>query len=133
MGEGSLPATWQLGLALVWGFLMFNQLLFAGMDLLFLGRHEADAAAKFGLASLIVGGLVFIANCVFFVIARPKLLTDWQVLGVSLGIGLVGGYRLGSIFGGPIVIGFTLANLLISIWLSRGLWKQPASKKGQKF
>lgn len=129
MQGGDLPATWQLGVCLGWGFLLFNQLLFAGMELLALSKDEAENAAKFALASIVAGCVVTLANGFFFTIAKPKLLTDWQVLAVSIGLGLVGGYRLGERLGDAFVFGFLITNLLISVWLGRGLWRRDASKK----
>lgn len=132
-GETDLPATWQLGVALAWGFLIFNQLLFAGMDLLALSRNAPDNAGKFALVSLAVGAVVLLANVFFFVISKPKLFSDWQVLAISAGVAFVGGYRLGEIFGEPQVLGFLLGNVLISLWLARGLFRVHASKKKQNF
>ncbi|MDQ8186661.1 hypothetical protein [Pelagicoccus sp. SDUM812002] len=132
-GETDLPATWQLGVALAWGFLVFNQLLFAGMDLLALSKNETENAAKFAVLSLVAGAVVLLVNGFFFVISKPKLFSDWQVLAISAGIAFVGGYRLGEIFGEPQVLGFLLGNLLISAWLARGLFRGPASKKKQNF
>lgn len=132
MGDGDLPATWQLGVALGWGFLLFNQLLFAGMELLSFSKNDPDNAAKFAIASIAAGCLVTAASVFFFWISKPKLMTDWQVLAVSVGIGLVGGNRLGEKLGDPFVVGFLIANVLICLWLARGLLRKPASKKGQK-
>lgn len=132
-GETDLPATWQLGVALGWGLLVFNQMLFAGMDLLALSKNAPENAAKFAIASYAAGGLVLLVNAFFFAISKPKLFSDWQALVMSLAIAFVGGYRLGEIFGDPKVLGFMLGNLLISLWLARGLIRKPASKKGQKF
>ncbi|MDQ8182969.1 hypothetical protein [Pelagicoccus sp. SDUM812005] len=132
-GETDLPATWQLGVALAWGFLLFNQLLFAGMDLLALSKNAPDNAAKFAMASLVAGGVALLANGFFFAISKPKLFSDWQVLAISAGLAFVGGYRLGEIFGEPLVLGFLIGNLLVSLWLARGLLRKPASKKRQKF
>lgn len=132
-GETDLPATWQLGVALAWGFLVFNQLLFAGMDLLALSRNAPDNAAKFAVASLVAGALVLLANLFFFAISKPKLFSDWQALAISAGIAFVGGYRLGEIFGEHQVMGFLLGNLLMSGWLARGLLRKHPSKKRQNF
>lgn len=132
-GEKDLPATWQLGVALAWGFLVFNQLLFAGMDLLALSKNASENAAKFATVSLVVGGLVLLANGFFFVISKPKLFSDWQAIVMSVAIAFVGGYRLGDFLGEPVVISFCLGNLLISLWLARGLFRTPASKKSQNF
>lgn len=132
-GEKDLPATWQLGVALAWGFLIFNQLLFAGMNLLALSQGSSETAAKFAMASFVAGGVVLLANGAFFAISKPKLFSDWQALVMSVAIAFVGGFRLGEIFGEPKLIGFLLGNLLMSLWLARGLIRRPASKKGQKF
>lgn len=123
-----LPASWQLGVALVWGFALFNQLLFAGGEVLSLARGEAEFASKFAIASLVAGGLVAAMSVFFFAIAKPKLLMDWQVLAVSIGLAVVGGNRLGGGLGDPIVVGFLIANLLIASWLGRGLWRRSESK-----
>lgn len=133
MGAAGLPATWQLGVALAWGFLLFNQLLFAAMDLLYLSKNDPDTAGKFAIASLAAGGFVAIANVVFFAISTPKSLTDWQVIAVSLASSFVLGVRLGGFLGDSLVVGFLLANLFVGIWLARGLFRKPASKKSQKF
>jgi len=132
MGKTDLPATWQLGVALAWGFLLFNQFLFAGMELLSLSKSDPRNAAKFAVASIVAGGLVAAASLFFFVLSKPKLLTDWQVIAVSVGLGLVGGSRLGESLGDPFVIGFLIANALICAWLARGLTRRAKSKKGQK-
>ncbi|MBK1879390.1 hypothetical protein [Pelagicoccus mobilis] len=121
MGDGDLPATWQLGVALGWGFLLFNQLLFAGMDFLSLSKNDPENAGKFAIASIAAGCLVAAASVFFFAISKPKLMTDWQILAVSVGLGVVGGYRLGEKFGEGPVLGFLIANILVCLWLARGL------------
>ncbi len=128
-----MPATWQLGVALAWGFLLFNQLLLAGVGLLALSQGEADNAAKLGLASWVIGGVVLLANGFFFAIAKPKLFSDWQALVMSAAIAFVGGFRLGEYIGEPALLSFALFNALMSLWLARGLLRGPASKKRQKF
>lgn len=103
------------------------------MDLLALSRNAPDNAAKFAVASLVSGGVALLANGFFFAISKPKLFSDWQVLAISAGLAFVGGYRLGEIFGEPLVLAFLIGNLLVSLWLARGLLRKPASKKRQKF
>lgn len=131
-GEGNLPATWQLGVVLGWFFLIFNQLLFAGMDLLLRWKQDPENAARFVLASLIVGCAVALANGCLFAIAQPKGMSDWQALGLSGAAAVVLGYRLGNYWGNPLTIGFCVGNLLVGLWLARGLWISGASKTRQK-
>ncbi len=127
-----LPATWQLGVALVWGFLLFNQVLFALMEFLTIGRGEPDTFGKFALASKIVGVVVLLCNLSLFAIAKPKRLTDWQALLISAAVSFLVWGRLGEMLRNPVDISFALFNSLICLWLARGLILGGGSKKFQK-
>ncbi|EDY81455.1 hypothetical protein VDG1235_1073 [Verrucomicrobiia bacterium DG1235] len=127
-----MPATWQLGVLLAWGFAIFNQLLFAGMEVLAAAGEDMEKAGKFGLASLIAGALALLASGFFFVISKPKRFVDWQVLSVIAAVSFVLWGRLGQILMDPFNVCFGAANVLIALWLSRGLWRPAASKKSQK-
>ena len=128
MGEDALPASWQLGVLLGWGFLLFNQSLFAGMEAMMLGRGDLGSASKFALATLACGVIVFCFSGFLFAAARPKRAADgWFVsLATGLGMGLIlaTSIRAHLLFAG--------VNLLIALWLARGLLPFSSSKKREK-
>ncbi len=130
MGEEALPATWQLGVLLAWLFLLFNQWLMFGTQAMLESRGSHVTADNFGIASLLIGLVVFLANAFFFILARAKGLVDV--------IALIGFFVLGQFFGISresdalrLALGFSVFNLLTTLWLTRGLWVLAKSKKRQ--
>lgn len=129
MGDEGLPVTWQLGVVLVWFFALFNQLLFTGMKAFSLVRGEVDTAAKFGVTALVIGSIVLFWNLCLFSSAKSKQLVDFLVVG---GAALLSGvFLLGlvSVWEDSSSLGLLGANLVISLWLARGLLRLKTSKK----
>lgn len=130
--EEALPASRQLGVLLGWGFVAFNQLLLALGALGMRAREEWETAQTFGILSLVTGALILFANLFLIWIARPKRWTDAAAFAASVVLGILLGRLADRWIGEALVIGFSGYNLLICIWLSRGLWRGNKSKKKQK-
>lgn len=128
-GEASLPATWQLAVLLAWGFALFNQCLFSGMALLSQVRGESAAMGNFLLASYACGAIVMLASACLFALAKPKGLADALAFLLALGAAWRGAWFFGDLPGRGWPFAFSLFNLLLVLWLTRGLWRLRALKK----
>lgn len=129
MNGDTLPATWQLGVALGGFLVLFNQFLFLSLQWIARSRGEIETADKFALASVIAGAAVAILLAFLWVRARPKTALDLTVFGVA-----VGGVGVWMMLGSGTAWkrfpeGFLIANLLVASWLSRGLLRSSSSKK----
>lgn len=129
VGTEGLPASWQLGVLLGWCFLIFNQWLFAGMTLLSHAKGDPDAAGKFMVASYVAGGAGLAASAFLFAVARAKGISDWLAVSLAVGVSAVAAVLSRDLPDGGAGYTACLFNLLIALWLTRGLWKLKASKK----
>lgn len=132
LGEAVMPASWELGGLLLWGFVGFNQLLLAAGDLRLQAREDWEMAETFGTLSLVAGVLVLLANVYFLGVAKPKRWTDAAAIAVAAAAGIGLGRLADGWLGEALVVGFAIFNLLISIWLARGLRFGRESKNRQK-
>lgn len=128
MGDEVMPASWELGGALAWGFVLFNQLFFALADLRLLSTGKEELAAKFAIASLFTGVVAAGGSGFLAWIARPKGVSDGLALCVAVAAGIAVGKLADAWRGEALVVGFTAFNLLVAFWLTRGLWRGRASK-----
>jgi hypothetical protein len=130
-GSSALPASWELSGALFSGFVLFNQLLFWFMAWAKRAQGNEVLSEKFAAASVVAGGIWFLAAFLVWGLVRPKRIKD--LLGPLAGISVV---WLGtSLIDWPrrLPSQFAVFNLLISLQLYRGLaFFYLASKKREK-
>jgi len=120
-GEKALPASWQLGVALAWGFALFNQALFSAAGLGMEARDRPDLAEIFYWLSVSVAALSVPASVFLFLISRAKRCRDWVAIGFSVILALALPLSIG---GGPLrasSIGMAVFSIVLGAWLARAL------------
>ncbi len=126
MSKDALPATWQLGVALGAFFALFNQVLFLALAFL-AASDDADSArdpAPYLLASLIIGAAVSAFCLALCSVARPLSERDLLAIALAAVAGVGGVLFLGIESRLGVASAVSIFNLLLSIWLTRGLWRR---------
>lgn len=129
MGKEGLPVTWQLGVALGAFMVLFNQGLFMGMEALALMKGDGASAANFVRVSIGAGVVAGAFQLFLLAIARPKRWTDGVAAGLSVGLPLGFDLWFRNWAVDRFAAGFFGFNLLLAMWLTRGLWLGSLSKK----
>lgn len=131
LGEMALPATWQLGVLLSSGFVLFNQWLLAGAAWIKLSQGDVDMAKGFFYASAVAGTVWIVFALLSWSVSQPKRGRDWIVFAFAALVFLAP--LLQDRGDWEIFAAFAASNILIAIWLYRGvfyLWR--ASKNREK-
>ncbi len=130
LAEGALPISTGLVVALVLGFGLFNQLLFAALGLAVAGEGRPEAGLRLCLVSVGVGLLLVAAVVGLTILSRARRWSDGVVLAGAL---LAAGWGAPAVAGGrlPAVLAPLAANLGLAAWLARG-WARRAWAVGKK-